>query len=195
MTVKSKTLLHSLKTDDFRHHKVPLLWHLSNSSHRLQLTPADAIKREFSHHWPFLTLFLGGKKRSERLKYSWSVSQKGEYFKTHFIFLNVTTCLGKWKWRWEKKNEELILGQSDLKFSTVLKVHHQVLVPFMSLSAWDPRVTDCSHRLESTSFPNLQQVSIWHSCTWFWPYLLHFTSCWLLLSHSIPRVSGDFVTI
>lgn len=146
MTVKSKTLLHSLKTDDFRHHKVPLLWHLSNSSHRLQLTAADAIKREFSHHWPFLALFLRGKKRSECLKCSWYVSQKGEYFN----FLNVTTSLGKWKWTWEKKNQELILAQSGLKFSTVLKVQHQILVLFtyMSLPAWDPRMTDSPHRLE-----------------------------------------------
>ena len=55
------TVLSNLKPDDFRHQKVPLLWQLSNSPHRLQLAPADAIKREFSHCWPFLALFPGEK--------------------------------------------------------------------------------------------------------------------------------------
>lgn len=58
---KCKTLLSNLKLDDFRHQKVPLLWQLSSSSHRLQLAPADAIQREFSHRWPFLALFPGAK--------------------------------------------------------------------------------------------------------------------------------------
>lgn len=78
---------------------------------------------------------------------------------------------------------------------TVLKVHHQVLVPFrcMSLPAWDPRVPDSSHRLGKDQFSNSPagfHLTFMHLVL----TLLHFTSCWLLLSHSIPRVSGDFVT-
>lgn len=55
------TVLSNLKPDDFRHQKVPLLWQLSNSPRRLQLAPARAVKREFSHRWPFLALFPGEK--------------------------------------------------------------------------------------------------------------------------------------
>lgn len=60
-TEVQNTVLSNLKPDDFRHQKVPFLWQLSNSPHRLQLAPADAVKREFSHRWPFLALHPGEK--------------------------------------------------------------------------------------------------------------------------------------
>jgi len=60
------TVLSNLKPDDLRHQKVPLLWELSNSPHRLHLAPADAV--ENSVITTLFWLYFQGKKRSEWLK-------------------------------------------------------------------------------------------------------------------------------
>lgn len=70
------SVLSQLKPDYFRNQKVPLLLQLSNSPHKLQLSPPGAIEAcllaSGCHCWPFLALFPGEKEvMVAKIKLAW----------------------------------------------------------------------------------------------------------------------------